>query len=350
MTKLFYIVLFLFATNAVVAESTPPSPFNDLAAAEDSVDQGYAFLVSGHLYGGAGPHNGFPAATLLANLDHLNDDYDFRFFVCLGDLFQSIRDDHGNYEKALFSKLKMPLYNAVGNHDLSGTYYQDNFGATWFAFDYSGDRFIFLDAESDDSNIEGDQLQWFQEQLKTLPSQANVFIFTHRPIWAEEDEVLSKIFADNTQSTFGSNFQDDVYPLLAAVEANHNIYWMSGSLGTAPASYFYHPIEGTNIHYIQTAIRDLPRDGVLRVFVNKDGEVAFFPRSLTINNPMSLEKHTVDFWQDDAVDEGFNYRLIPYLVKEMAKHRYFWYGVGYGAGFLLFLIAFQKFRKRRKRS
>ncbi len=33
-------------------------------------------------------------------------------------------------ESSLFDELEIPLFNAVGNHDLSGDFYQINYGAT----------------------------------------------------------------------------------------------------------------------------------------------------------------------------------------------------------------------------
>ena len=106
------------------------SPFNGKMVETDSLP-GYSFLVSGHFYGDAGNKSHFPANTLLANLDWVNGT-NAKMLVCLGDLFKDIQNDIPNYETALFQKLELPLVNSVGNHDLTGTVYQDNYGETFF--------------------------------------------------------------------------------------------------------------------------------------------------------------------------------------------------------------------------
>ena len=100
---------------------------------------------------------------------------------------------------------------------------------------------------------------------------------------------------------------------------------MSGSLGgSAPASYFYH--SSGNLHYIQTAVRGIKRDGLLQVSVD-NGAVSFKPVSLTGQNLMSLESYNLAFWRDAHPLETFNPRLIKLYLINMFTHRYFWYGI-----------------------
>jgi len=74
-----------------------------------------------------------------------------------------------------------------GEHDASldrGEAYQELFGKTHYAFDHKGVHFIVLDNVSDPAAMIGDdQLQWLAADLKQLPANANIVVFTHRPLF-----------------------------------------------------------------------------------------------------------------------------------------------------------------------
>lgn len=310
------LILVLFTSCSLSAQVK--SPFNQLSL-PDSMGIKFSFLVSGHFHGSSQNTSGFPAATLLANLGMINQS-GCVFLGSTGDLFLDVTKNIPQYKMSFFEKLKIPLFNAVGNHDLTGNTYQDNFGNTWFSFDLARSRFIFLDTEESDGSIKGDQLSFLKKALNTKSN--HVFIFSHRPVWAEEDAKLKNVFLENTVSYFGTNFQSDILPLLR----KKRVYWFSGSLGgQAPASFFYFN-KYPNLTYIQSAIRDLPRDGLLKVNV-EDSLVTFETISLTGQEMPKLETCNLDKWKRNAGESTFNYRLIPLYVKQMLFHRYFWYGI-----------------------
>ena len=324
----------LLATLALLptlAFGQPTSPFNHTTVVVDSTTSDYEFLISGHFYGGSQNKSGFPASTLLGNIDAINQS-NAKFFICLGDMVMDVKNDIPKFKSSLFSMLQVPLFNAVGNHDISGTIYQDNFGKTWSAFDYQGDRFVLLDAEEGDSQIKGEQLEFFKKQI--AGEYNNLFIFSHRPIWAEARTDLEGVFPDNTQGAFGTNYLE-IEPLLQST--NKPVYWFSGSLGDAPVSYFYHRPEQGNLHLIQTAIRDLERDAILKVKL-KAGKVSFETQSLTGQTLEPIEHYNLEFWRSYRKPVEFNYRLIPLWTKNALTHRYFWYGVG-SVLFLLVAVA-----------
>ncbi len=301
------------------------SPFNQLPIAIDSTGN-YKFMVSGHFYGGQCNQTGFPTNTLLANLDTINQS-NSNFIICLGDLFADVKNNIPKYQRSLFTKMTSPLFNAVGNHDLSGNVYQDHFGATYFYFIINNDIHLILDTETDNGSIKGEQLKLLNEikNLTQTNSINNVFIYAHRTLWARSYPDLNHLFKDNTQAKFGNNFKSDILPILKSISKTTNLYWFSGSLGEAPASFFY--FKDNNINYIATAIRGLPRDAVL--FVNvKQGEVSFETKSLTDQEVLPLYNYDVDYWDKTPVDSGFNYRLLPLYTKQMLFHPFFWIGIG----------------------
>ncbi len=346
MKRFLYIIALCYGASAV---AQPTSPFNGLAIAPDSTNS-YTFFVGGHFYGGSADLSGFPAATLLGNLDTINNS-DAAFMICLGDLFLDINKEIPTYERILFPQLEMPLFNAVGNHDVSGTLYRENYGDTWMAFNYHQDQFILLDTEEDNGDIEGAQLEFLKQQLNDAiaSDRKNIFVFAHRPLWTEAYPEMENVFEGNTQSAVGNNFATTVLPLLEEAQSKANIYWFGGSMGgKAPVSFFYHKVEGTNIHYLATAIRNLKRDAILKLKVS-NGAVTMEPFSLTGQSLQAVTTYNLNFWTSGkaTADEGINYKLIPLWVYNTVTHRYFWYGVLWC---ILLLLGFKQMKKRFKRN
>lgn len=290
----------------------------------------FSFTVTGHIYGDGTNKSGYPASTFLGNMDFIEDSLQSGFVLLTGDVFSDIKNDYAFYKKSVFSKMDIPLYNAVGNHDISGSFYQENIGETYYSFIIGNNVFILLDAETDDSQIIGDQMIFFEQELANAKALGlkNIFITSHRPIWAESNPVFQGLFSDNTRSTFGDNYLDDVYPLLSIYQEEMSIYWFSGSMGNVPVSFFYHKEEDKNITFIQTAIRNIKRDAILEVDLKRD-VVSFKTHSLTGQELENLEYYNMDFWKayKKPVVE-FNYRLVPLYIKLTLTNRYFWYGMG----------------------
>lgn len=325
------------------------SPFNKLKMKDTLSD--YSFIVSGHFHGASSNTSTYPAATLLANIDTLNS-VNAAFLMSLGDLFIDVNEIYiNNYNKSLFNKLKMPLFNAVGNHDISnGNYYEKVFGKSYYSFLLNSELFIVLDTEQDDGSIVDGQLEFFKNRLKDANSEKvkNIFIFSHRPIWSENNSRYSALFAGNTRTALGeNNYDDEIKPLLLEISKSKSIYWMSGSMADAPASFFYHKEAESNIIYIQTAIRDLPRDAVMQVnLVN--GKVKFKGISLTGQKLDMIENYNIEYWTKAVPDEAkFNFRMLPYLTKQILFHYYFW--IGFTSSLLILIIlrfVYSKWKKR----
>jgi hypothetical protein len=341
--RILFCISFLFslALNAQVVSS-----FNKLPI-EVKNSNTYSFFVGGHFHGSSTNISGFPAASLLANIEKLNSD-SASFLISTGDLFLDVQNNVPTYKKTLFDKLKMPIFNAVGNHDVSGDVYNKNFGKTWFQFVVGSELYIILDAEINDGSIQGEQFSFLKDALETNCHEGstikNVFIFSHRPVWTDGNKKLQNIFLENTQADFGTNFKDDVYPLINTYSKKATIFWFSGSLGAnAPASFFYFKDEN-NVTYIQSAIRDLPRDGIIKVNIS-NSIISFVTISFTEEKMPALESCGLDLWSNVSKQSPFNYRLIPLYIKQMVFHRYFWYGILSG---VFIVLIFNRIRKKIK--
>lgn len=338
--KVILLFLVLFGFQLVEAKKVPVNhALNKKEILPADSTGKYSFFVSGHFHGSSKNTTGLPAKTLLSNLKRINDN-DASFLVCLGDLFLDIKNDIPTYKDKLIDKLNMPLYNVPGNHDISGKIYENNFGSTFYYFLYQTELFIFLDTELDDGSITGAQLNMFKLALRENINCKNIFVFTHRLIWAEEHPKMKHLFNDNTRSKNGNNFRSELLPLIEKYSKGKNIYLMGGSLGNAPSPFFFH--QEKNIIYLATAIRDTPKDAFLEVeIVNGIVNFSAFPLA------MPIEFYNLDFYNGKHQKEpGFNWKLIPLYIKNMFSHRYFWYGILALCLPLVSIYSWRKFRRK----
>lgn len=312
--------------------SAQRSPFNNLEVLPADSNGHYRILIGGHFHGASSNRSGYPAATLLANLDTINK-LGANLFLSTGDLFMDAEKDRPRYERAFFSKLRVPFFNAPGNHDLKGeesSEVPDQIELGKSMHDRA--EVVVLDLESSDGSVSRkdlDRIEAFDpssERLSHATLLRRLFIISHRPIWAEDDPKYSKIFKDNTRSLTGTNFQREVYPILQEIAKNAHIYWISGSLGGgAPSSIFFQE-HAPNITYIQCAIRDEPRDALLIADVYPDS-VHWSALSLTGQKLLAPQTYDAAWWRaQHGEGEGFNWRLLPYLVKLTVTSRAFWWG------------------------
>ncbi len=314
-------LLFLGVLLLTATAHAQRSPFNGLEVPPADSAGHHRILIGGHFHGESSNRSGYPAATLLASIDTLNR-LGAHLLLSTGDLFMDPVADLPRYGRALFHKLRMPLFNAPGNHDLAGR----DAGGTVLAEGRHGPwAFVILDTERQDGRLDAAQLARVEaaaEGVKTL------FIVSHRPIWAEEDPAYSDLFKDNTRSAFGTGFQKEVRPVLERIARHTRVYWVSGSLGgSAPSSIFFQP-HAPNITFIQCAIRNEPRDALLIADVYPD-TVRWSALSLTGGRMEPPQVYDAAWWRARRGGTGgFNWRLLPYLIKATVRHRAFWWGAG----------------------
>lgn len=341
----------LLALICSVVVQAQRSPFNGLEVLPADSTGHYRILIGGHFHGESTNRSGYPAATLLANLDTINS-LGANLFLSTGDLFMDPVHDMPRYQRALFSKLKMPLFNAPGNHDVISYREQTTPLLEPFSIPFGGrpvfDRYVICDTEKPGIDLIvsdlRDVLSFMSIEKPTWARVVNsVFIISHRPIWAEDDPQYSPLFKDNTRSLTGTNFQKDVYPLLEKIAEHAHVYWISGSLGgSAPSSVFFQE-HAKNITYIQCAIRDEPRDAMLIADVYPD-TVKWGSFSLTGQKLLAPEAYSAAWWREHiGKSEGFNWRLLPYLVKTTVLRKEFWWGV---LGGVLVLMLIRRFLRR----
>lgn len=329
----------LIAASAAFAQR---SPFNGLHVLPADSTGHYRILIGGHFHGESSNRSGYPASTLLANLDTINK-LGAHLFLSTGDLFMNGSTDRRRYANALFTKLRVPLFNAPGNHDLGGAVGDETIELGRILL---GRDVVFItNTEANDGSFSAkarSQLQSVSD-AKDPERPKRVFLISHRPIWAEGDPQYADLFKDNTRSLAGTNFQQEVYPILQRIAEQAQVYWISGSLGgQAPSSIFFQQ-HAPGITYIQCAIRDEPRDALLIADVYPD-RVKWSALSLTGQQLEAPEAYDATWWRERVgQEEPFNWRLMPYLIKKTFTRSEFYWGVA--VGILLLLFARRLYRR-----
>lgn len=98
--------------------------------------------------------------------------------------------------KTATSKLKMPVFNVPGNHDvfnqLSRNLWKEYMGASYYSFDYGRARFIALDTETERSRLSKEQFEWLEKQLAGATDK-DIFIFLHQPLFPVDGHIGSSL-------------------------------------------------------------------------------------------------------------------------------------------------------------
>ena len=154
----------------------------------------YFVQLSDCHWGFEGPPNPDAKGTLpkaVAAVNALPEPPDFVVFT--GDLTHITEDARERRRrlaefKDIVSDLKVKDVRFMpGEHDASldqGKAYRESFGDTHYTFDHKGVHFIVVDNVSDPRALIGDdQLQWLAADLAKQSPDADIVVFTHRPLF-----------------------------------------------------------------------------------------------------------------------------------------------------------------------
>ena len=90
-------------------------------------------------------------------------------------------------------RIDAPLFLIPGNHDISNPecyrYWQEDFGRTYYSFDYKGCHFVVLNTEEERLDGRGPVWQammtWAEEDLAAHADSRHTFFFFHKPMWRD---------------------------------------------------------------------------------------------------------------------------------------------------------------------
>jgi len=163
------------------------------------------------------------------------------FVITGGDLVMDVLGQSFNRSDSLYKlynemldHFNMPVYNTMGNHEIFGIYdksgiaedhaeygekmFENRIGKRYYSFDHKGWHFIILDAIEDTGEnsyigkIDSVQMEWINEDLKTLDPQIPIVISTHIPFITVATQLLRGPLEANRSSTVITN-ANEVLPL-----------------------------------------------------------------------------------------------------------------------------------------
>ncbi len=172
-----------------------------------AMDEDFHFVqLSDTHWGFEGPPNPDAKGTLPKAIEAVNAlSRQPDFVVFTGDLTHTTDDpakrrDRMKEFRDVAGKLRARTVRFLpGEHDAAldrGDAFQENFGATHYAFDHKGVHFVVLDNVSDPGSVVGEaQLLWLKKDLAGRRTTDPIAVLTHRPLfdlypewdWATKD-------------------------------------------------------------------------------------------------------------------------------------------------------------------
>jgi Icc protein len=145
--------------------------------------------------------------------------------------------------------LQMPIYHAIGNHDIFGVdtksgasptdagygkkMYEDRLGRTYYSFDHKGWHFIVLDSiqPTEDrlwhARIDDPQLAWLKEDLNRVGAMTPIIVTVHVPLVTAFPTYAEKV---TTTQKYNTLTVDNAPDVLAVFEGHNVVAVLQGHL------------------------------------------------------------------------------------------------------------------------
>jgi len=188
----------------------------------------FAFITDIHLQ----PENNAVEGFLKA-VDTLND-LKPDFVITGGDLIMDALAQRYSRADSLYTlyietvkALKMPVYNAMGNHEIYGIYsrsgadpehpdygekmFENRIGKSYYSFEHKGWKFMILNSIEDTGRdsyiglIDNDQIEWIKDELQKTDPSIPVAIITHIPFITANTQKYQGTTLPNDSSLVISN-------------------------------------------------------------------------------------------------------------------------------------------------
>ena len=274
----------------------------------------FHFIVFAHAYGDPEGLDSIPAVTLINSLPEL-ESYSPSFMFSLGDMVKRGKKySFENLKTELLNKINIPVFNAVGNHDVKDReLYTEEFGQTYYAFEYGNAQFIVLDTEIDNCNILDDQKQMLEDQLALALQNDNidhVFIMMHKVLFLDSDIIessLTYMMRPNDYEIFkGNNFEEILSDVIMPFAEEKPVYMFAGDVGAfgGNMSPFYNKYESKNVYSYAAGIGDTSEDVVL-IIENSGKNVNVIPYQLVDGKELRIDDYSQQYWEEynnDASD------------------------------------------------
>jgi len=241
-----------------------------------SQNDAYSFFIAGHVYGSPGVENLGFHPPFKAKFDYIQSHPEIEFGVLLGDVV-----GWGSHEKwdmfdAEIDTLGLPVYIAVGNHDMyNGYIYIGRYGATYHSFIHNNDLFVILDPNIDNWNISGGQLAFLQTTIyNNYKTVDNVFIMMHQVLWWEKEGHYDYIIPNSEEARADSiNYWTELEPLFRTIP--NQVVICAGDIGAKhdATNIMYDSYE--NITLICTGMGNGYDDNFVVININENKDISY---------------------------------------------------------------------------
>lgn len=260
MFKFLVIIFFFFNYISAKSEVFSINSLNDKSIIND---KSLNFIVLGHLRDDA--QWNFPSYRTERFLKKLNEK-NISFLILLGDTFYEPNKRNINKLKQIVNELDFPVFQSIGNHETylysiedsdketnlenidkfkiyNKTFYEENFGKANSFFEVLNNCFFILDFENEIIGLNEEIEKIFFDKIEYCAKNRqiqNIFLFSHRLIWAHNDNYLNILNKTNSRfdyndKNYKSNQINKINEFINEISKKKNIFWLSGDSD----SYYY---------------------------------------------------------------------------------------------------------------
>ena len=236
----------------------------------------YSFFVAGHTYGSPGVDNEGVHPPFKAKFEYIQNRNEIQFGVFTGDIVITGTVQNWDEIDADVEELGLPVYFAVGNHDMSDReLYESRYGITYYYFIYEDDLIIVLDPNIDQWNISGVQLEFLQDVIdQNHLDVENIFVFFHQLLWRESDNIYQDIIPNSNAGRADTiNFWSEVEPLFN--DLPNEVFMFCGDLGAIDYASDVMYDNYVNISFIGSGMGDINGENFIVVNVMSDKSIAY---------------------------------------------------------------------------
>ncbi len=242
------------------------------------------------------------------------------FVVTVGDLAEDGRIlSDWDVPMETMKTFECPVYYTPGNHDIydeasAKTFTEKTGNDPYYSFDYGNTHFIILDNSTVSNYEEMDEIQieWFTEDLQRNKDKTNIYVFMHKPFWANaiaegKEDFMHDLFKEyNVDVVFTGHWHQYAYNEIDGIE-----YYLVGSSGGGmPAEnddlgifyqYLWCKVEADKIHTsLIKAGNMFPKDLV----TIQEEQISY-----NISRKFIQTKSTIE---DDSKPDEFNVQISIY--------------------------------------
>lgn len=198
----------------------------------------FHFAILGDRTGGA---NQEAFAQVVKNMASLKPD----FVVTVGDFAEDGRNE-SDWDVPLetIQLFDCPIYFTPGNHDIydenSAKIFKEKTGNDpYYSFNYENTHFIIINNSTvtNYDDMDKEQIEWFEHDLKENQDKENIYIFMHKPFWANaiaegKEDFMHELYKEyKVDAVFTGHWHQYAYEQIDGIE-----YFLLGSSG-ADLSY-----------------------------------------------------------------------------------------------------------------